>query len=561
MVAALQIDCRMVGSIAGAARRAATAFAAFVVSAVLLNAAPAAACPGDCDGDGRVSIAELIRGVNIALGLAPLSNCPAFDRDGNGMVSIGELIAAVNASLGGCPIEPIFPANYRDSYVIVRDCRLSIEHGAVMIRVWADPSSAQAYLDEANPLPVGAVIVKEEFEGVDCVTDEELIRWRPMRKEAPGFDPEDGDWAWQWVNKDRMVLLNDKATCINCHRHAECVARDYMCTENGHTAPTPTPTPRPTGALSPVLENLSGALLSVSGTSATDVIAVGADPGDGLGPMVMRYDGSSWRRLQSGATGDLWWISVTPIDGTFFMSGAGGLVLRFDPQSEEFSRDETPTAGLLYGIWGAGAADLWAVGDRNPTGSGAALVLRNQGTGWTEVDVSGLAPAPGVRALFKVWGRAADEVYAVGAGGALLTFGGEDWQLGASGTTRNLFTVHGNSSLVAAVGGFLGGAIVEDGGSGFTNVSPAAIDQMNGVFVSPDGVAVAAGVGLATAVRDEVNGWREVDASDDPLRDYHAVWVDPEGGVWAVGGNLTVGNLNFGILAYGGPRQVSGMVD
>ena len=49
-----------------------------------------------------VTIDELIRGVNIALGNTPLSNCPAFDANGDGEVTIDELIRAVNAALDGC---------------------------------------------------------------------------------------------------------------------------------------------------------------------------------------------------------------------------------------------------------------------------------------------------------------------------------------------------------------------------------------------------------------------------------------------------------------------------
>lgn len=64
---------------------------------------PGVGCVGDCDGDGAVSISELIRGVNIALELASLEQCPAFDRNGNGAVEISELIAAVNNALDGCP--------------------------------------------------------------------------------------------------------------------------------------------------------------------------------------------------------------------------------------------------------------------------------------------------------------------------------------------------------------------------------------------------------------------------------------------------------------------------
>jgi len=55
--------------------------------------------PGDCNGDGMVTIDELITGVNIALGNLPVTACPAFDTNRDGRVTIEELIAAVNAAL------------------------------------------------------------------------------------------------------------------------------------------------------------------------------------------------------------------------------------------------------------------------------------------------------------------------------------------------------------------------------------------------------------------------------------------------------------------------------
>lgn len=68
-----------------------------------LTRAPGSACPGDCNGDGQVTIDELVKGVNIALGQQLLAACPAFDRGGDGQVTIDDLIAAVNAALTGCP--------------------------------------------------------------------------------------------------------------------------------------------------------------------------------------------------------------------------------------------------------------------------------------------------------------------------------------------------------------------------------------------------------------------------------------------------------------------------
>jgi len=127
--------------------------------------------------------------------------------------------------------EPVFPTNYRSVFAEVRDCRLGIEHGGVMFRVYANEIARDAYLDNQDPLPVGSVLVKEEFDGPGCTDDSDLFQWRVMRKEAPGFDPDDGDWHWQRVLADRRVVEDTKASCIRCHRDPECLRRDYMCTE------------------------------------------------------------------------------------------------------------------------------------------------------------------------------------------------------------------------------------------------------------------------------------------------------------------------------------------
>jgi hypothetical protein len=59
-------------------------------------------CVGDCDDSGAVTVEELIKGVNIALGTAVLGTCRQADADGSGTVTIDELIIAVNAALNGC---------------------------------------------------------------------------------------------------------------------------------------------------------------------------------------------------------------------------------------------------------------------------------------------------------------------------------------------------------------------------------------------------------------------------------------------------------------------------
>jgi hypothetical protein len=316
------------------------------VSFLFLSSATAVACVGDCDGDELVSVDELVQGVNIALGLEDASSCPALDPGDDG-VTVDDLVRAVTASLTGCPI---FPADYRSNYTEVRGCRNSIEHGGVSIRVFTNEVATRPYLDGANPLPLGSIVIKEEFDGPDCDDGGELLRWRVMRKEEPGFDPQDGDWHWQWVDRGGRVRFNDKTTCIGCHVPPDCLARDYMCTHGEE------------GDLQLILEDQPGALLAVAGTAATDVYTVGADAKDGGGPLVLHYDGERWQRLATGASGDLWWISVTPIDGSFYLAGSGGLILEYDLTERRFIQHETPGAPTLFGIWGVSENDLWAVG-------------------------------------------------------------------------------------------------------------------------------------------------------------------------------------------------------
>jgi hypothetical protein len=63
-----------------------------------------AACIGDCNGDGRVTIGELILGVNISLGAAATQACAALDVDGDGRITIVELVRAVGYVLTECQL-------------------------------------------------------------------------------------------------------------------------------------------------------------------------------------------------------------------------------------------------------------------------------------------------------------------------------------------------------------------------------------------------------------------------------------------------------------------------
>ena len=59
-------------------------------------------CVGDCLGLGFVSTSDLVTGINIVLDNLPLSSCGAFDFNGDGMVTIDELVSGIDAAVSGC---------------------------------------------------------------------------------------------------------------------------------------------------------------------------------------------------------------------------------------------------------------------------------------------------------------------------------------------------------------------------------------------------------------------------------------------------------------------------
>jgi hypothetical protein len=66
-------------------------------------------CTGDCDGDGKITIGEVVKCANLFQGQPPCNlsdpslSCPVADANGDGVVTIGEVVQCVNGFLDGCP--------------------------------------------------------------------------------------------------------------------------------------------------------------------------------------------------------------------------------------------------------------------------------------------------------------------------------------------------------------------------------------------------------------------------------------------------------------------------
>lgn len=114
--------------------------------------------------------------------------------------------------------EPLFPDDYAASYTEVRNCRGSGDHDLNNIRILVDPSGLAPYENRTDPFPVGAIVLKEEYDFGDIACAGEVVQWTVMQRLPAGSSPSTLDWTWQKVDPDRIVLTEDEPRCIGCHQ-------------------------------------------------------------------------------------------------------------------------------------------------------------------------------------------------------------------------------------------------------------------------------------------------------------------------------------------------------
>jgi hypothetical protein len=299
-----------------------------------------------------------------------------------------------------------------------------------------------------------------------------------------------------------------------------------------------------------VFSGLPGALFSVWGRNEHDVWVVGSDANDGHGPLVLHYDGSRWLRMAASPAGDLWWVHGFD-GGPVFMGGSNGTIVRFD--SGRFTRIAAPrTAGTVFGIWGASASDVWAVGGDVIYGTGA-FVWRLVGDRFEDV---GQLPIPGtdVIAYFKVWGTGRDDVWFVGTPGLSMHYDGVHLERVDPGVPDPLFTVHARPArdLYAAVGGADLGVLVErnEGTAWSSAAVPSGTRTLFGVWLTAEG---GYAVGDKGTVLSRAGGaWANERTGIVLDKGLHSVWVDPALGVWAAGGDILTPPYRAGVLIHKG---------
>ncbi len=316
------------------------------------------------------------------------------------------------------------------------------------------------------------------------------------------------------------------------------------------------PEPQPSDRWELVHSGLPGALLSVWGSSSSDVWAVGGDALDGTGPLVIHFDGESWARIETGETqGNLWWVFGFD-EGPIYMGGDGGVILRY--QDGSFSKMTTPGTGTVFGIWGASPSDIWAVGGDSSASGGFAWKL--SGDAWEPeptlpVDVSADA------AVWKVFGTSADDAWLVGSNGVALHWDGASLSPGSTGVGSSLFTVHASEGRYVAVGGAATGIIVEFENGAWTNVTPDPPSAgLSGVTLGSNGFGIAVGAYGSVLARSNA-GWTQEDLGFNVAPSLHGSWIDETGGVWVVGGQVLTPPFDEGILLHRGPSISSDGLD
>ena len=255
-----------------------------------------------------VGINELIRAVNIVLGLLPVIDCSALDINGGGMGSINEVIGAVGHALNGCP--PLIGALGTRHFSIDPETSLNV---AVITNIPFPQNGFTGFLEltAGEPDPItGAAFVDitdaSEFISIDIlIPGGPTICVRPVRdlfpiENAGGVFCNGGVAAGFFLNQDHNIGVVDTCTApgngnlgaglpegMPCASDDECASgqcfteADCLAASSGDPTEIPPRVEGPDDAHSGVCNgpSVAGPLPGDSGPGA---VFIGMDPVTGL---------------------------------------------------------------------------------------------------------------------------------------------------------------------------------------------------------------------------------------------------------------------------------------
>ncbi len=179
-----------------------------------------------------------------------------------------------------------------------------------------------------------------------------------------------------------------------------------------------------------------GGLREVWGAAPSDVWAIGARG------TALHFDGRTWTPAATGTASDLWSVSGTAGNDVWAIGGAG--VLHWDGAAWSPSAGFPPPAGSQSAgdIWAVTARDVWAVGAGN-------AVVHFDGSTWTSVRAS----ADLSHSLLGIWSDGTT-AWAVGEGNQILELAAGTWSAvqAADGSSSGFRNVMAAGTEVWAVG-------------------------------------------------------------------------------------------------------------
>lgn len=328
--------------------------------------------------------------------------------------------------------------------------------------------------------------------------------------------------------------------CLLCGACGQAPAGETSTTKPASTGTGTTAVDDPTGSTTETasaweiglqIPVAGGALMSVWGPTANEVYAVGGQlqsPTESTG-VLYRFDGARWseQTLPAG-TPMLHW--VFGVDGDLWTVGRDGMAMR--REGDKWAVHPSGVDTILWGVWGPRANLLWTVGgdgvDDDP------VILRWDGAAWTPEVLPSTGESTG---LFKIWGTGADDVTAVGDRGLALHFDGDAWTTSPTSDLADLISVWGRSPTEhLAVGGRANGRIARWNGASWSGET-LPVPGLSGVWMDPSGAATV--VGMQGSIAELAPGSMELVAQDSPtLLLLHAVFGFADGPRFAVGGSL-----------------------
>src|SRR5260221_4964197 len=134
----------------------------------------------------------------------------------------------VVAAACGPPATPLFDADYATTFTEVRNCRGRSDHDLHNVHVLANPLAMAPYVNRDAEFPVGAILLKEEYDFGDTTCADAIVWWTVMEKLPAGSSPSTLDWHWQKVDNHRSVVTDDEVRCISCHTKCGVPPDGYM---------------------------------------------------------------------------------------------------------------------------------------------------------------------------------------------------------------------------------------------------------------------------------------------------------------------------------------------